>query len=278
MTGALTLHLPDRELRLEGLPERTLAALTAVWGACMGPNTNARQRVEWHVTATNHGYDLVRPDFETEHTDAEDRVAPLVEAALYRSLPRWHASETLIHAATIVRNQRPVLLLGDSGTGKSSIALEGVRAGWQYVTDELTITDGNTVRGITRTIQFDPVPVGSMLPERLRDLDVSSYRVRFDDGVERVQPLYPWHKLDVAAQPVTVAGAVVVVLAGAGQRTSLEPIAPVEALAELHAQTRGTRTGPFGRLLGSRRAFRLRWREPREGFGEMAQALEALAR
>lgn len=276
MTRTLTLHLPDRELRINGLPERAMTALTAVWGACMGPEHTTGEGVEWHVMHTNAGYDLVRPGLQPDHIDAEDRVAPLVEATMYRSIASWHAHETLLHAATIVRRQHPVLLLGDSGTGKSSLALEAVRAGWQYVTDELTLTDGTIVRGFTRTIQFDPVPVETALPERLDGLDVSSYRVTRDDGVEQMQPLFPWEKLDVAKEPIPVMNAIVIVLAGTGERTSLEPIAAVEALAALHAQIRGTRTGPFGRLLGTGRVFRLRWREPSEGFGKIARVVDGM--
>lgn len=276
MTSTLTLYLPDHELRIDGLTKRAMDTLTAVWGACTLPSQGEKQRHQWHIARTDRGYDLVRPDLPPEHTDAEDRIAPLVEAAIYRSIASWHAGETLLHAATIVRRQHPVLLLGDSGSGKSSLALEAIRAGWQYVTDELTLTDGTTIRGFSRTIQFDPVPVGTALPERLRGLDVSSYRVTRDDGVEQMQPLFPWQELDVTRVSISVTNAVVVALAGADERTSLQPIAPVEALAELHAQTRGARTGPFGRLLGTGRVFRLRWRKVSEGVGEIARVVDAM--
>lgn len=276
MTGSLALHLPGIELRLDGLPDRTLRALDAVWGACTEPRGPAVLREHWQVERAGDGYAVLRSGSSPETAHTEDRVAPLIEGLLYGSLPRWYESETLLHAATVVRGTRPVLLLGDSGAGKSSLALEAVRAGLHYVTDELTLTDGSAVRGITRTIQFDPVPVGSVLPARLGDLDVASYRVTFDDGVERAQPLFPWPELDVATAPLDAALAIVVVLSGAAETTSFAPISPVEALAALHEQTRGSRTGPFGRLLGSGRVFRLAWREPREGLSEIVRAVDAL--
>lgn len=57
-----------------------------------------------------------------------------LEAAALVSISTSHA--TPIHAACIERNGCGVLLCGDSGAGKTSLAYACARAGWTYVTDD----------------------------------------------------------------------------------------------------------------------------------------------
>jgi hypothetical protein len=46
---------------------------------------------------------------------------------------------TLIHAACVMMAGRGVLLCGDSGAGKSSLAFACARAGWTYLSDDLSL-------------------------------------------------------------------------------------------------------------------------------------------
>jgi HPr Serine kinase C-terminal domain len=57
-----------------------------------------------------------------------------IEAAVYGLLVTSHA--TAIHAACVERAGCGILLCGDSGAGKSSLAYACARAGWTYVTDD----------------------------------------------------------------------------------------------------------------------------------------------
>ena len=65
---------------------------------------------------------------------------------------------TALHAACVAPYSRGMLLCGDSGAGKSSLAFAGARAGWTYISDDsgylpLHCTD-RTVIGNSHQIRF----------------------------------------------------------------------------------------------------------------------------
>jgi hypothetical protein len=269
MTGTLDLVFPEHAVTIAGLPAVAETALIAVWGACVAPaGTSSASTIV--VERTAGGYDVASENGVRDHTTDEERVAPMVEAFLYASFLRWHPNDTILHAATIVREGRPIVLLGRSGAGKSSVALEAAGAGWGYVTDELTLVDGPKLRGIPRTIQFHLSTVAASLPARLANLDTESYRVLDESGAWCSQPLFSWQELRVVRGVLPASRALVFALAGQADATETSPISPAEVLAEMIRERRGE-WGDLGHLVGEGRAYRLSWREPRE-------ALEAIAR
>lgn len=64
-----------------------------------------------------------------------------LEAAALISISTSHT--TPIHAACIERNGCGVLLCGDSGAGKTSLAYACARAGWTYITDDASYVVNN---------------------------------------------------------------------------------------------------------------------------------------
>lgn len=61
----------------------------------------------------------------------------------------WHFT-TPVHAACVVLHGRGVLLVGDSGAGKSSLAFACARAGWTYVSDDASfLLNGGRERIVT---------------------------------------------------------------------------------------------------------------------------------
>lgn len=70
------------------------------------------------------------------------------------------AFTTPIHAACIALQGAGVLLCGDSGAGKSSLAYACARAGWEYVTDDTSYllhgADDRTVIGNCHKLRFRP--------------------------------------------------------------------------------------------------------------------------
>jgi HPr Serine kinase C-terminal domain len=75
---------------------------------------------------------------------------------------------TPVHAACVALNGCGVLLLGDSGAGKSSLAYACARAGWTYVTDDASfLLNGGRERmviGNCHQLRFRP-SAGELFPE-----------------------------------------------------------------------------------------------------------------
>jgi hypothetical protein len=108
-------------------------------------------------------------------------VAWLSRASLeYRSYLRYHFLEavalvlistsyaTAIHAACVSRDGHGVLLCGDSGVGKSSLAYACARAGWTYTSDDASYLLHNArhprVIGNARQVRFRP-SAADLFPE-----------------------------------------------------------------------------------------------------------------
>ena len=64
-----------------------------------------------------------------------------LEAAAISLLSTSHT--TVIHAACVERSGSGILLCGDSGAGKSSLAYACARAGWTYITDDASFLVNN---------------------------------------------------------------------------------------------------------------------------------------
>jgi len=89
-----------------------------------------------------------------------------LEGMIYTLLDTKHLAT--VHAACVGRNECGVLLVGESGAGKSSFAYACSRRGWTYVSDDassLVIRRTNrTVLGNPRTFRFRP-SVANLFPE-----------------------------------------------------------------------------------------------------------------
>jgi hypothetical protein len=82
---------------------------------------------------------------------------------------------TPVHAGCVARNGRGVLLLGDSGAGKSSLSYACARAGWTYVTDDasyiLNNGQGRLVTGNCYQVRFRPA--AAMLFSELEGIEIT---------------------------------------------------------------------------------------------------------
>ncbi len=78
-----------------------------------------------------------------------------LEAAALAHIVNRHAAP--VHAACVERQGRGVLLCGDSGAGKSSLAFACARAGWTYVTDDASfLINGESERRVVGNCHIDP--------------------------------------------------------------------------------------------------------------------------
>jgi hypothetical protein len=80
-----------------------------------------------------------------------------------------------IHAACVALDERGVLLCGDSGAGKSTLAYACARAGWTYVTDDLSLLrngkSNRMVLGNCHQVRLRPTATG-LFPE-LEGLEIT---------------------------------------------------------------------------------------------------------
>ena len=82
-------------------------------------------------------------------SELEQRVAQAILAT--------ERAETPLHAAGAVVGDRAVVALGESGAGKSSLALAWSVAGTPLLADDIVfVADGGSVRGLPRLVKVDP--------------------------------------------------------------------------------------------------------------------------
>jgi len=89
-----------------------------------------------------------------------------LEASAYSLLDVRHTAS--VHAACIMLDGHGILLAGDSGAGKSSLAYACARRGWTYISDDSTAVvlrdEGRTVLGNPRSFRFRE-KAGQLFPE-----------------------------------------------------------------------------------------------------------------
>ena len=89
-----------------------------------------------------------------------------LDAMVYTLLDTQHL--VALHAACVERNGHGVLLVGDSGAGKSSLSYACTHRGWTYISDDsvslVLQKPGRSVSGNPQTIRFRP-SAWSLFPE-----------------------------------------------------------------------------------------------------------------
>jgi HPr Serine kinase C-terminal domain len=89
-----------------------------------------------------------------------------LEGMIYTLLDTQHLAT--VHAACVSLNECGVLLVGESGAGKSSLTYACARQGWTYVSDDASCLvmrrKGRTVVGNPRTFRFRP-SASDLFPE-----------------------------------------------------------------------------------------------------------------
>lgn len=121
------------------------------------------------------------------------RLALKLEGHLLSELGTRHETGPILHAAGIVFGEVLWLFLGAAGSGKSTFTREAIRQGAWYLSDDTLFWSKESVKGLGRTIQFDPLPRRELpeLPMYWRDCDVSSYWFAALDGDDEwVCPLW----------------------------------------------------------------------------------------
>jgi hypothetical protein len=125
---------PDLQIRVGVLEDGSAeypAALT--FRAHRNLIVGIADRYNFHITDVTHGFSFVWLNTAAILNRNYLRYHFLEAVALSHIANRYTAP---IHAACVELNGRGVLLCGDSGAGKSSLAFACARAGWTYITDD----------------------------------------------------------------------------------------------------------------------------------------------
>jgi hypothetical protein len=259
-----SFHVSDVRVVVECDVPGVLEAFEAVWGGASEAVLPERRRERFGVVARARGWDILRGGERVGRAYHPIDVTAVLEGAIYQCLPEWHPPpRVILHAACVAFGDRPVIFLGDSGVGKSSLARAALGEGASYLTDDLTITDGETVWGIARTIQFDPMADGEPIPSWLGDVDLQSYPLRMKEGQPAHMPLVRLPR-DRVCRTTLEAQRVLLVLPRRATATRLEPLAHVSGLAALHTGAIGPLATNLGALVGPGRVWQLSWSSPGE--------------
>jgi hypothetical protein len=79
----------------------------------------------------------------------------MLEGAFVAHLPRLVGpGESIVHAAGIARDEGAAIFLGAAGAGKSTLSVELVQGGGQFLGDDTVILEGDHVAALPRPISF----------------------------------------------------------------------------------------------------------------------------
>ncbi len=159
---------------------------------------------------------------------APDELPTMLKGQLLTEVLDHGGYELALHAASLVRGDRVLLLCGNPGAGKTTLTLALVHAGFGFAGDDVTLLDA---RGHGLGLPFAPaVKAGAwpVLAEYCPGLDAAPVFRRPD----RKRVRYPEPKELVAPSPRAV-GWVVLLRRHANANTCLEPVDPAGALRGL---------------------------------------------
>jgi hypothetical protein len=260
----LTFHLSHLRVELS-CSGRTAALARTLWGAC-------RKLVEptleeaYEVREVAGVFEILARGELLWTTHESCDVVPYLEQVCYSRMHETTPEHALfLHGAMVVNAGRPLLLLGPSGSGKSTLSLCAVRTGLTYATDEFIATDGESVWGVPRAIQFDVVSEGSGLPPWLAGVDENEYRLRRHSGSPGVVPL--WSPPRQRLAPVCAVARATVVAIERAEIDHVETCAPIESMRVLHEAAYARPRLDLGAFVSAKRGVRLSWADPRAALG-----------
>jgi len=262
MTHTLRFHVSDRSLELRTQDHAAYTALAAVWESCREPMVPACSA---HVMEVRPEGTRVRFWLDGEksgRTVAPETLLPSLDLAIYEQLASWSSpGRALLHGACLVGANNSVLITGPSGAGKSSLAWAGIERGYHYACDEIAVSDGASVWGISRAVLYDLAPDGAVLPPWIEGADTAAYRLLDNFGRRCALPLRkpPPAQIVRAAWPCSQTH---IVVARRGAKTRLGALDPLLALHLLYQERWGDEHIELRDLVHRDRCFELEWSEP----------------
>lgn len=187
-------------------------------------------------------FDLFRNSRFVRSCSAES-LAAILKAELLSEVLERGRYELALHTATILPDERALLICGRPGAGKTTLSLALEHAGWAVSGDDLALLDAS---GAIAAVPF-PIAVKAgawKLLARYRP-DLANAPVSRRPDRKRVRYLAPQARVPACPRRV---GWVVQLRRRPGDLVSLDPMGPIEALESLlkDASGRDQRLSPAG--------------------------------
>lgn len=202
----------------------------------------------------------------------------LIELAVFTLAARVQGLMPL-HAACVGRGRRGLLLIGDSGAGKSTAVLHCALQGFDLVSEDSLFVAPRSLLA-TGVANFLHVRRESL--RFLSPADASLLRraptIRRRSGVRKLEVDLRQRRFRLAPRPLEIVGLVTLSASRAGSESLLRPIGRGEAVARLRASQPYAAGRPGWRIFAQRMrtvpAFELcRGRHPREAAAALEQLL-----
>jgi hypothetical protein len=262
MMHTLRFHVSDRSLELRTQDHAAHTALAAVWESCAEPMVPTSRAHLLEVRPEGPRVRLWLDGERSGRTVAPDALLPSLDLAIYEQLADWSSpGRALLHGACLVGATASVLITGPSGAGKSSLAWAGIQRGYHYACDEIAVSDGASVWGISRAVLYDLAPEGGVLPPWIEGADTTAYRLLDNFGRRCALPLRKPPRAQIVRAPWPCARTHIVV-ARRGPKTRLGTLDPLLALHLLYQERWGDEHIELRDLVHRDRCFELEWSEP----------------
>jgi len=255
MANGLLVSFAGSTLHLDSDHPGLTHALATHFEHCLGRQGDviADYRV---TTAAADAFSIARGDKTFPDLDLESTLAFLMQDGLVQLNGASH-SHLIFHAAALALQERGVLLLGRSGTGKSTLAAALISAGFHYLSDEVIAwpaADDGPVSGFCRSITLKRG--SSFVWDRWQGEATVAGLLRFKDGGAWIAPT----ALAPAAVRASVAPSLLLFMRYApAQPLRDEPLSSADALFRLLERLVNARNFSDG---GMQAAARLARRAP----------------
>lgn len=146
---------PRRTYRVLGLDitvtvpsEIEAARVEAVLGHVASPGVDQRPAAIIDLVSSGCGYEVLMEGRVLDRCDDKDAVGPFMKAWVTQVAASRSPHMLGLHCAALATDGAAVLLPAPSGTGKTTLALAGLHAGMQYLSDDLVLLshDKPTIR------------------------------------------------------------------------------------------------------------------------------------
>ena len=275
MSATLVFHISHVRVEVQSDEPAVLRGMRAAWLPAVAPVVEIRRTVRFKTEARTWGHEIRIDGAVRSVAEDPDVALPMLDAAVHMELRAWHESHAgvaLLRAAMLQGPEGALLLLGESGAGKTLLARAAIERGYLYGSDELSVSSDTRVWGVARTPQLHVMRRHDPLPIWLAGADTKSYRLRAGGLEAGVLPLFPVPGAQVLRAPGFVARSHVVLLSQ-GQSDRVEALDAMRGLTAIHQASLLPPSALLGRLVRPGHIWRLQWRNPQTALARLEAAL-----